>query len=53
MSVNKDLTLADLTSYLIDCAGYSADDLINQSMADLVANLSDAQLSDCLQYNNK
>jgi hypothetical protein len=51
--IKNDLTKDDILNYLIDCIGYCPDDLLNQSLADMVANLSNAQLSDCLQYNNK
>ena len=54
MTDNKtpNLTRADLEQYYIDVLGYSLDDLHFMTFGDLVANLNDAQLSECLEYNN-
>ena len=53
MSNNKNLTRADLEQYYIDVLGYSLNDLHFLTFGDLIAGLNDAQLMDCLQYNNK
>jgi hypothetical protein len=46
------LTKEDLIQYYVDVLGYSQDDLKQSTFGDLLALLNNAQLSDCLQYNN-
>lgn len=46
------LTKEDLIQYYVDVLGYSQDDLKQSTFGELVGDLSDAQLSECLQYNN-
>ena len=53
MPNNKNLTRADLIQYYIDVLGYSEEDLKNTTFGELAGDLNDAQLMDCLQYNNK
>jgi hypothetical protein len=52
MSNKQNLTREDLITYYIDALGYSAEDIANETFGDLLALLNNAQLSECLQYNN-
>ena len=52
MPNNKNLTREHIINYLVDCVGYSLDDINHLTFGSLLALLNNAQLSECLQYNN-
>lgn len=47
------LTSEDLIQYYIDCIGMPEEEVENLTFGELVAGLNEAQLNDCLKYNNK
>lgn len=46
------LNLGNVRQYYIDVLGYSDEDLQGSSFGELVGALNEAQLSDCVRYNN-
>ena len=46
------LTINHLGQYYIDVLGYSREDIELKTRPEMIQDLSDAQLSDCLAFNN-